>query len=247
MEDSTEFFFDEGLIHRVIRPLKTGKEASVHLCAADKDKTGFDLAAMKVYHPLDRRDFRDESIYREGEWIKDDRVRRALQTKSRFGREVQAGTWVYREWECLQKLSRTPVPAPRPIAWNDDAILMTFVGDTATAAPRLKETRPDPETLEALWQQTRSAVGQMLLNDVVHGDLSPYNILVWDRKATLIDFPQAVDPKLNQNAETLLKRDLQRVGEWFTRAGLGISWEETADELWFSWLHADLIPADYRL
>ena len=29
------------------------------------------LLALKAYHPLDRRDFRDEGMYRDGEWIKE--------------------------------------------------------------------------------------------------------------------------------------------------------------------------------
>ncbi|MGH8948001.1 MAG: RIO1 family regulatory kinase/ATPase, partial [Acidimicrobiia bacterium] len=152
MPDSTEFFFDEGLIHKILRPLKQGKEASVHLCLTDKDKTGHDLAALKIYHPLDRRDFRDESIYREGEWIEDARVRRALETKSRFGRAVRAGTWVHREWESMHKLALARV-APLPIAVHDDAILMTYVGDTERAAPQLRDLRPAVEELEALWRQ----------------------------------------------------------------------------------------------
>jgi RIO kinase 1 len=245
MPDSTEFFFDEGLIHKILRPLKQGKEASVYLCLADKDTTGHDLAALKIYRPLDRRDFRDESIYRDSEWIGDDRARRALEAKSRFGRSVQAGTWVYREWESLQKLSRTGL-TPLPIALHDDAILMTYVGDAERAAPQLRDLRPSAEELETLWGQLRAALGQMLSNDVVHADLSAYNVLVWDGRPTVIDLPQAVDPKLNRHAEELLRRDVQRLGEWFTRGGLALDWGQIADEVWFAWLHADLIPADFR-
>ena len=102
------------------------------------------------------------------------------------------------------------------------------------------------EELEALWGQLRAALGQMLLNDVVHADLSAYNVLVWEGKPTVIDLPQAVDPKLNRHAEELLRRDVQRLGEWFTRGGLALDWEQIADEIWFAWLHADLIPADFR-
>ena len=244
MSDSIEFFLDEGLILENLRPLKQGKEASVHLCLADKERTGHDLAALKIYRPLDRRDFRDESVYRDGEWIGDARARRALENKTQFGRTVQAGTWVFREWESLQKLSQTQL-APLPIAMHDDAILMTYIGDREQAAPQLRDLRPSDEELEELWRQLRAALGQMLMNDVVHGDLSAYNVLVWEGTPTVIDFPQAVDPKLNRHAEELLRRDVRRLGEWFTRRGLDLDWEQIADEIWFAWLHADLIPADY--
>ena len=97
-----EYFFDEGLIDEVLRPIKSGKEASVHLCRANPRTTGEELAALKLYHPLDRRDFRDETMYRDGEWIKERRVRVALEKKTRFGREVQGMIWVDREWETLR-------------------------------------------------------------------------------------------------------------------------------------------------
>jgi hypothetical protein len=119
MQESMEFFLDEGLIHSVVRPIKHGKEALVHLCHAHRERTGHELAALKVFHPLDRRDFRAEAVYRQGDWFKDERVRRALESGSKFGREVQAATWYHREWATLQKLSETLVPTPEP---NDAAI-----------------------------------------------------------------------------------------------------------------------------
>ncbi len=248
MHDETiEYFLDEGLIEGVIRPLKHGKEASVHLCRSNPRTTGHDLAALKIYHPLDRRDFRDETLYRAGEYIKERRVRVALAKKSKFGREVRGGLWVYREWETLCKLEGTRVPTPDPIASTDDAILMAYVGDFDVAAPRLQEFRPPSlDELEGLWIQLLSAIEHMLYRDVVHADLSPYNVLVWEGAVTVIDFPQAVDPKLNNHAQELLERDVQRIGDWFEKLGLHQPWEAIAGDLWTGWLHADLIPAELR-
>ena len=78
----------------------------MHLCRGNPRTTGEELLALKLYHPLDRRDFRDESMYRDGEWIKERRVRVALEKKTAFGREVQGQIWVDREWEMLRALSR---------------------------------------------------------------------------------------------------------------------------------------------
>jgi hypothetical protein len=83
---SFEHFFDEGLVERHLKPLKHGKEASVHLFRANPRTTGEDLVALKLYHPLDRRDFRDETLYRDGEFIKERRIRAALEKKTKFGR-----------------------------------------------------------------------------------------------------------------------------------------------------------------
>jgi RIO kinase 1 len=246
-DESIEHFLDEGLIEAVLRPLKHGKEASVHLCRANPRTTGHDLAALKVYHPLNRRDFRDETLYRDGEFIKERRVRVALEHKTRFGRELQGALWVNREWETLRALDGTPVPAPRPIEATETAILMTYVGDEGVAAPRLHEHRPEHrDELEDLWEQLRRAIEQMLFRDVVHGDLSSYNVLVWGGEVAVIDFPQAVDPKKNRHAEEFLLRDVVRLGEWFERHGVHRSWERIARDLWTGWLYADLLPADLR-
>src|SRR5436190_24281586 len=68
-DEAFEHFFDEGLIEQVLKPLKHGKEASVHLCRANPRTTGGEsLAVLKRYHPLNRRDFRDETLYRDGEY-----------------------------------------------------------------------------------------------------------------------------------------------------------------------------------
>jgi len=244
--ESFEHFFDEGLIEKVLLPLKQGKEASVHLVRANPRTTGEELAALKIYHPLDKRDFRDEGLYRDGEFLKR-RVRSALDHKTKFGREVQGSIWVDREWQTLKKLWGVDAPVPRPIESTGDAILMSYVGDTEGPAPRLHEyEHEDREELEAIWEQLHRALQHLLYRDIVHGDLSAYNVLVWDGDLTLIDFPQAVDPKKNRHAHTFLERDVVRIGEWFDRRGFHRPWERIAKDLWTGWTFADLVPEDLR-
>lgn len=244
--EAFEHFYDEGLVERHLKPLKHGKEASVHLFRANPRTTGEELVALKLYHPLDRRDFRDETLYRDGEFIKERRIRVALDQRTKFGREVQGGLWVSREWETLRLLhGRTPVP--RPIEWTEDAILMSYVGDEDVPAPRLHEYHHDDlDELDELWRQTLRAIEGMLYVDVVHGDLSSYNLLVWDGDITVIDFPQAVDAKKNRHAQAFLERDVRRLGEFFERRGLHKPWDLIATDLWTSWLFADLVPEELR-
>lgn len=241
-----DHFLDEGLITDVIRIIKTGKEASVHLCRANPSTTGEDLLALKAYHPLDRRDFRDESIYRDGEWIKERRIRVALEKKTRFGRTVQGAIWVHREWEMLRALSEVGVSVPRPIAATEDAILMTFVGDEGDAAPQLRSLRPSVEDAHDLFEQTIRAIERMLYANVIHGDLSAYNVLVWDGRATVIDFPQAVDPRKNRHAQALLERDVGQICGAFDRLGVRSSPEKLTLDLWTAWRFAELVPEELR-
>ena len=242
-----DHFLAEGLITDVVRIIRTGKEASVHLCLANRSTTGEDLLALKIYHPLDRRDFRDESIYRDGEWIKERRIRAALEKKTRFGRVVQGALWVSREWETLQALSGAGAPVPRPVASTDDAILMTYLGDLGDAAPQLRSVRPDRGQAQDLFDQVIRAVERMLYGNVIHGDLSAYNVLVWDGRAIVIDLPQAVDPRKNRHAPALLERDVRRICDHFARFGVRSSPAQIAADLWTAWQFADLIPEELRV
>jgi RIO kinase 1 len=245
--DAISHFLDEGLISKAERIIKTGKEASVHLCRGNPSTTGEALLALKVYHPLDRRNFRDESLYHDGEWIKERRIRVALEKKSRFGREVQGAIWVNREWDTLRALEGVGASVPRAVAATDDAILMTYIGDEARAAPQLRAHRPGREEAEDLFRQVIRAVETMLFVNVIHGDLSAYNVLVWEGRATVIDLPQAVDPRKNRHAFDLLERDVVRICEFFARHGVRSSPHEIATDLWTGWQFADLVPEDLRV
>jgi RIO kinase 1 len=245
-DETVQHFLDEGLISSVVRPIKSGKEASVLLCRADPSTTGLRLAALKRYHPLDRRDFRDESIYRDGEWIKERRIRAALEKKTRFGREVQGAIWVHREWETLRALDAAGADVPTPIARTDDAILMTYVGDETLAAPQLHRHRPDLGEAQALFDQLIGNIERMLSVNVIHGDLSPFNVLVWEGRATVIDLPQAVDPRKNRHAPSLLGRDVERICAYFDRYGVRSDAQRIADDLWTAWTFAELVPEELR-
>lgn len=246
-DDQLEHFLDEGLITQVLRPIKSGKEASVFLCRANRRSTGEDLVALKRYHPLDRRDFRDDGLYRDGEWIEERRIRVALETKTRFGREVQGGIWVNREWETLRTLWEAGAPVPRPIERTDEAILMTYIGDEGAAGPQLRSYEPDDRReAEDFFGQLMRAVELMLFRDIVHGDLSPYNVLVWNGHITVIDLPQAVDPRKNRHAQALLQRDVGKICRYFARHGVASSPDRLAADLWTAWTFADLVPEELR-
>src|SRR5262245_4933412 len=88
----------DGLITEVLMPLKSGKEASVHLCRGGAS-LGHELVAVKAYHPRERRGFRNDAVYKNGRVILKARDRRAVEKKTAFGRDFDDATWVYREWE----------------------------------------------------------------------------------------------------------------------------------------------------
>ncbi len=129
---------------------------------------------------------------------------------------------------------------------SDRGLLMTYIGDEDDAAPQLRSYRPDPDEAEELLRQVIRNVELFLYRNVIHGDLSPYNILVWDGQVTLIDLPQAVDPRKNRHARALLERDLHRVCEHFERFGVRRSAGQLTADLWTAWEFADLVPEELR-
>ena len=83
--------------------------------------------------------------------------------------------------------------------------------------------------LASAWDQLVDAMATMTQAGLVHGDLSPYNMLLAGDRLVIIDVPQLVDLIANPQGFDLLHRDCRNVASWFVRRGLGTP--ETADEL----------------
>jgi RIO kinase 1 len=84
----------------------------------------------------------------------------------------------------------------------------------------LNEVSIPREDAPALFKQVMADVALMLDHHHVHGDLSAYNILYWNGRLTLIDFPQMVEARHNPHAFDLLHRDITRVCEYFAKYGV---------------------------
>ena len=230
---SLETFIARGLITEVLGPVKSGKEATVFCCRAGPS-TGVSHLAAKVYRPGARRSFKNDAVYQDGYWgwQQNTRATRAFKNKSAFGREVQQGVWIHREWATLERLHAAGVAVPRPIACADDAILMEFCGEDGVAAPPLHAVRLDAAAARDLLDLLLWNVERMLGLHVVHGDLSPYNILCAPPCVHVIDFPQAVDPRFNQSAFRLLARDVESVVGHCVRYGARADAGAIAASLW---------------
>ena len=60
---------------------------------------------------------------------------------------------------------------------------------------------------------------------MVHGDLSPYNILNYNEKPVLIDFSQSTVVK-TPNSQELLERDIKNILQFFRKLGVKHEAEE---------------------
>ena len=107
----------------------------------------------------------------------------------------------------------------KTLACSGVGVLMEYVGDERAEAPLLIETQLG-SSVEKVWQACLNDVEIMLANDLIHGDLSGYNILVWQDRPRLIDLPQAVDPFSVGNPFEMLHRDVSNLARPFQKAGL---------------------------
>jgi RIO kinase 1 len=244
LEESIATFIDLDLISEVCEPIKSGKEATVYRCRGTTS-SGYEQLALKVYRPRAQRSFKNDARYREGSLLYrigggNTRAARALRGGTRFGRAVQEATWTAREWEVLRRLHGAGLSVPEPIHATDRAILMELCEDAEGGVARpLASARLSPEVAAALFADVCADVERMLWFDVLHADLSPYNLLWNGEGYRIIDFPQAVDPRFNGNALSFLQRDLENVGRFCARFAELPDPTTVAIEIWDRFQHGE--------
>lgn len=244
-QEALQVFTDQALITDVLYQVKSGKEATVFACKAHP-KTGAKLLAVKIYKHLKERSFRNDAVYQENrtQMYHNTRVRRAYEKGSDFGLDVHFMLWVSQEWEHLGKLYNAGVHVPVPVKCEGRGIVMEFFGDESGPVPIMQNTEPAPEMLPKLWKLLKANIEMMLQANFVHGDLSPYNVLVDVNDSAdpmrIIDLPQAVDARFNPNARDLLQRDVDTCYRWFERRGVKENTKAWVASLWNRWKRAEL-------
>jgi len=214
----------QGAIDTELGILKTGKEADVFLLErADplRPEQAVVMAA-KRYRSPDHRTFHRSATYTDGRSMKRSRDERAIKRKSTFGREVAAGEWAISEWSALVRCWGLGLPVPYPVQIDGTELLMEWITVDGESAPRLAQTRPDRPLLASYFEQLRDALATLAQAGLVHGDLSPYNILAAGDQLVIIDLPQVVDLVGNAAGFDFLLRDCTNVCDWFTRRGLEV-------------------------
>lgn len=216
-EPGLQEFYDQGIIRTVVRQLKSGKEATVYVAKNDDCSV-----AVKLYHDISTRGFRNDAIYRSGRFVGDARLERAMAHGSRKGLAARQALWVEHEYGELIELYQAGVNVPRPIAHAGRAIAMEFIGEGDEPAPRLSEIRFNrAEALEAFSQAVEN-LAAIVAAGRIHGDYSAFNLLWWQERVVVIDLPQLISIEENPNAAELLRRDIDSLCATFSRFGIPI-------------------------
>ena len=238
--ESFDHYYGEGLVTELIAPVKSGKEASVFLCRANPSHAGFDLLALKQYRPRDHRTFKNDHLYKAGRVLREPRDRNAVRKKTAYGRAFEQAWWTEHEWEVLRALHEAGGDVPRPVARTESSILMEYVGDEVAPAPQLRHVGLSGAEAGEVLERLLWNVELFLGHNWIHADLSAFNVLWWDGKATIIDLPQAVDPRSNPHASELLTRDVKNLCDHFVKMGVRRDPDEISRGLWMAFLFAEL-------
>jgi RIO kinase 1 len=235
--EALDAFVADGTIDEVLGTVKSGKEATVYCCSSQRHGG---LVAAKVYRSHKVRQFANDAAYSGGRMRRHNRYERAIAQKSRAGREFAFAAWVTAEYETLALLHRAGADVPKPIGQSESIILMEYAGDEDDPAPMLANVDLEPDEAQSVFDRIMRNIELMLAYDRVHGDLSPHNILYQEERIRIIDFPQAVDPRFNQDALSLLERDIENVCRFAARHGVEADAYRLSRELWRRFLRAEL-------
>lgn len=213
----------QGQFQSVDYPISTGKEGGVFRATTTQ---GF--RAVKIYR-IANTIFRHVPPY-VIEWL-----RREVGAMGNTSRMIFA--WTRREHTVLTQLRAAEVRVPQPFACFRNVLVMQFIGAEGLPAPPMQEVvLHDPDAVyEDLTAQLRRMVGTAHL---VHGDLSPYNVLVLEDRPVLIDVAQAI-PTTHPQAKELLRRDTANFARYFRRLGV-----ETTPQAFFEAAGGPLMPQE---
>jgi RIO kinase 1 len=226
----------QGAVDTELGILKTGKEAEAFLlerAVPGSDAVGESVVLVaKRYRSSEHSSFHRAAVYTEGRSVKRSRDERALKRKSTWGKIVASSEWAISEWAALNRCWLLGLPVPYPVQIDGTEILMEWItDDQGESAPRLAQTRPEPELLASYYDQLRESLATMVGNGIIHGDLSAYNLLAAGERLVIIDLPQIVDLAGNANALDFLMRDCANVCTWFKARGLEVDEHELFGEL----------------
>ncbi len=192
--------------------IKSGKESSVILAESKE------IIAIKIFS-LNPGKFDTIRKYIMG----DERFR-----KVKPERRSLVFAWCKKEFSNLYLARAAKVNCPRPITFRQNILIMEFIGDGTEPAPRLVDV--ELENPEDIIKQIVSEMKKLYKARLVHGDLSPYNILLKDDMPVIIDFSQAVLLSHPLAAE-LLERDIVNIINYAGKHGIKLNKEEMYKDL----------------
>ncbi|MEL9969509.1 MAG: serine protein kinase RIO [Metallosphaera sp.] len=193
-------------VESVLGAIASGKEAKVYPAKNSSDK----IIALKIYYTSTASHKRAIRKYTS--------LDNRINSKFSSTKELIYG-WARKEFSNLLKMYKSGVRVPEPYLLIKNVLAMEFIGYGINRSPLLAEL---DEVTQDIYLDVLAQVETMVIKaQLVHGDLSEYNIMVKDDKAYIIDVGQALPLKDNGSLE-LLARDLANVNKFFKSKGIDV-------------------------
>ena len=203
--------------------LSTGKEANVYHAVWNpldtEQNQGLDMLqrAIKVYK-TSILVFKDRDKYVTGE-------HRFKQGFNKGSNRSMVKVWAEKEMRNLRRIYAAGLPCPEPVHLRLHVLVMGFLGnEKGVPAPRLKDVVLEGDDVDARWTSLYlDLVGYIRVLyqscELVHADLSEYNVLYHQDKLWLIDVSQSVEHDHPRSLE-FLRMDIKNVNDFFRRKGV---------------------------
>ncbi len=151
-----------------------------------------------------------------------------------YSRDIMA-YWSAREFWILDRAFRAGVNVPTPARHSDNMFTARFLGEDLKAAPLLKDV--DIQHPKRIFDKIIEQVFTLYRVFLIHGDLSAFNVLIFQDEPWIIDFPQAIDfasrlgrHRVTARGRPILLRDIQNICKFFSRFGVASDAESICDE-----------------
>lgn len=193
---------NQGLFDKLVGEISVGKEANVYLI----EKEG-EFRIAKIYR-IAVMDFKKLKDY----FLLDTRF-----NKIKSSRYDLIFNWCRKEYRNLVRCYKNEVKIPTPLGYFKNVIIEELIGnkEIGEVAPKLKDKLP--KDIEEFFNELLINLKKMIFEaQVIHGDLSEYNILNYKDKPVIIDLSQSI-PLNSFRSFELFKRDLNKLYNFFSK------------------------------
>lgn len=210
--------FKKRLISTVDHPISTGKEANVFLCSTrDEDRK----LALKIFR-TSTATFKSYLPYLDG----DPRFENI-----RHDRRSIIYAWALKEYKNLIRMDQAGVRVPEGLFNHRNLLLMELILLDDQPAPPLKKAILDIEDHKVIMDEVIGFLKLMVGEaNLVHSDLSEYNILISNDGPVVIDVGQGVVLD-HPHAKKYLERDIGNLAHYYNGMGLDFDWGALLEEL----------------
>lgn len=218
LSDATRAIMDGLLISFRIEKLNGvighGKESTVlHATGRDHEDNSGQEVAIKIFKSGSTMAFKTRDSYNKSKCpsYKFDKPK---------SKSENLNKWAERGFKNLKLLRKYDIRCPDAISLKKHVLVMTFIGSDASPAPTLKVANLELAQLRDSYEQILKIMENMYKKcELIHGDLSEYNLLWSNNNVYVIDVSQSMFTS-HPNANSFLYRDCENILGFYERSGL---------------------------